>query len=121
MWAMAWWNLVIKGVLSGTIIVASSEIAQRSTLFGALVISLPVASILAIIWLYRDTADLELVSEYAGNILWLVLPSMMLFFVLPAMLRAGWEFWPAIGAGMFATILAYAIGIWISQSFAAPS
>lgn len=111
----------MKGVLSGTIIVASSEIAERSALYGALIISLPIASILAVIWLYRDTGNLQQVADYAGNILWLVLPSMMLFLVLPTLLRAGWDFWPAMGAGMFATVLAYAIGIWISQSFAAPS
>ena len=112
---MALWNLAIKGVLSGTVIVVSSEIAQRSTLYGALVISLPIASILAMIWLYHDTADLELVGDYASNILWLVLPSMMLFLVFPTLLRGGWNFWPAMGVGIFATVVAYAIGMWMTQ------
>ncbi len=70
---------MVKGVLSGTIIVASSEIAERSALYGALIISLPIASILAVVWLYHDTGDLGQVADYAGSILWLVLPSLVLF------------------------------------------
>ncbi|HJN54963.1 MAG TPA: DUF3147 family protein [Candidatus Poseidoniales archaeon] len=118
---MAWWNLVVKGVLSGTIIVASSEIAERSALYGALIISLPIASILAVVWLYHDTGDLGQVADYAGSILWLVLPSLVLFIVLPGLLRAGWEFWPALGAGIVATVITYVIGMWLAQSMGTPT
>jgi hypothetical protein len=45
-----------KAALSGLIAALVSEIAKRSPAFGALVASLPLISILAVIWLWRDTA-----------------------------------------------------------------
>ena len=49
--------LVVKALLSGVIVMAVSEIARRSPAFGALVASLPLVSLLGIIWLWRDTHD----------------------------------------------------------------
>ena len=48
--------LVVKALLSRVTIMAVSEIARRSSAAGALVASLPLVSLLAIIWLWRDTA-----------------------------------------------------------------
>ena len=48
---MDWLNLLGKGLFSGAVIVAASEIAKKSTIFGALVISLPLASIMSMTWL----------------------------------------------------------------------
>jgi len=47
--------LIAKAALSGLIIAVVSEIAKRSPAFGALVVSLPLVFILAVIWLWRDT------------------------------------------------------------------
>ena len=54
---MDWVNLAGKGLFSGAVIVTASEIAKRSAVFGALVISLPLASIMSMTWLYNDTED----------------------------------------------------------------
>ena len=114
---MDWLNLLGKGLFSGAVIVAASEIAKKSTIFGALVISLPLASIMSMTWLYNDTKDKTQVADYAESILWLVLPSMVLFLLLPILLRRDWEFEAAMGAGILLTIVAYAIGISISKYF----
>lgn len=112
---MDWLNLLGKGLFSGAVIVAASEIAKKSTIFGALVISLPLASIMSMTWLYNDTKDKTQVAEYAESILWLVLPSMVLFLILPVLLRRDWEFEAAMGAGILLTIVAYAAGIAFSK------
>ena len=115
---MDWVNLAGKGLFSGAVIVAASEIAKRSAVFGALVISLPLASIMSMTWLYSDTEDTAQVADFAESILWLVIPSMLLFVVLPFLLRRGWGFEVAMAVGIVATIIAYGLGVWAAQSFA---
>ena len=83
---MSWLNLLGKGLFSGAVIVTASEIAKKSTVFGALVISLPLASIMSLTWLYNDTKDTAQVADFAESILWLVIPAMLLFMILPYLL-----------------------------------
>ena len=85
----------VKILVSAVLIVLISEIAKRNTLFGALVASLPVTSLLAFIWLYLDTGDSARIAALSTGVFWLVLPSLAFFVVLPLALRAGWAFPPA--------------------------
>jgi hypothetical protein len=59
--------LVVKALLSGVIAMAVSEIGRRSPAFGALVASLPLVSLLAIIWLWRDTRDTARIAAHAQS------------------------------------------------------
>ena len=109
---MNWLGLAGKGIFSGAIVVAASELAKRSTVFGAAVISLPITSILALYWLNKETGDTAQVADFAESIIWLVIPSIALFIALPFLLRRGWDFEPAMAVGVLVTILCYGIGIW---------
>lgn len=102
----------IKAILSGVLIALISEIARRSPGFAALVASLPLVSILGMIWLWRDTGNTGRIASHAEATFWLVLPSLPMFLALPWMLRRGWEFWPALGAGCLLTIGLYALMLW---------
>ena len=113
---MDWVNLAGKGLFSGAVIVTASEIAKRSAEFGALLISLPLASIMSMTWLYNDTEDTAQVADFAESILWLVIPSMLLFLILPFLLRRGWGFETSMALGIVATIVAYGAGIWAAQA-----
>jgi hypothetical protein len=95
--------LILKAGLSGIIIVAVSEIAKRSPAFGALVASLPLVSVLAIIWLWRDTGDSVRIANHAEATFWYVLPSLPMFLAFPYMLRHGIGFWPALCAALALT------------------
>ena len=105
--------LVIKAVLSGVIVMIVSEVAQRSPGVGGLIASLPLVSILGILWLWRDTADLERIASHAESTFWFVLPALPMFLVLPTMLRRGVEFWTALGASCVLTMVLYAVTIWL--------
>lgn len=107
--------LVVKVLISAVIIVAASEIAERSTLLGGLVASLPLTSLLAMIWFYRDTGDVERVAQLATSILWLIVPSLSLFILLPILLRRGIQFYPALGASILATSVAYVLTLGIAR------
>lgn len=99
--------LLLKAALSGLIIAAVSEIARRSPGFGALVASLPLVSLLGMMWLWRDTHEPERLAAHAEATFWFVLPSLPMFLLVPAMLRRGVGFWPALAAGCLLTIGLY--------------
>jgi hypothetical protein len=105
----------IKTLVSALIIVAVSELAKRNTLLGALVASLPLTSLLAFIWLYLDTHDSARVAALSLDILWLVIPSLALFLVMPWLLRLGWGFWSSLAAGIVATAIGYGIVLWLQR------
>lgn len=108
----------VKCVLSGIIIAVVSEVAKRSPAFGALIVSLPLVSLLGILWLWRDTGDSERIAGHAEATFWYVLPSLPMFLVLPAMLRAGLGFWPAMAACCLLTVVLYVITAWAVARFA---
>lgn len=101
------WQLAVKVVITAIVIVAVSEIAKRSSLWGAVLASLPLTSVLAFVWLYVETGNTETIASLAHNIFWLALASLPLFLVLPLLLRAGWSFWLSLGAACAITAGAY--------------
>jgi hypothetical protein len=102
----------IKALLSGVIIATVSEVAKRYPAIGALILSLPLISILAFIWLWRDTGDEERIAALAQSTFWFVLPTLPMFLALPALLRGGMGFWPALGLSCLMTLLLYAAMVW---------
>jgi uncharacterized membrane protein (GlpM family) len=67
--------LVLKAAVSGVLVMIISEVARRSPGVGGLIASLPLVSVLAIIWLWRDTADVERIASHAEATFWYVLPT----------------------------------------------
>ena len=114
---VAWLEWLGKGALSGAIVVTASEIAKKSSIFGALIVSLPLVSILSLFWLYNDTKDTAKVADFAEGILWLVIPALSLFIILPFLLRRNWSFEAAMAVGITITIIAYAIGMYTASQF----
>jgi hypothetical protein len=98
---------IVKSLISGVLIALISEIARRSPGFGALVASLPLVSILGVIWLWRDTGDAVRIADHMQATIWFVLPSLPMFVLVPLLLRSGVGFWIALAAGCALTILLY--------------
>jgi hypothetical protein len=110
----------LKAVLSGLLIAAISEIARRSPGFAALVAALPLVSILAVVWLWHDTADPHRIATHLEATFWYVLPSLPMFLVIPALLRQGFGLWPALGLGSALTILLYLLLLWLAPRLHLP-
>ena len=98
---------VIKFAISAALIVGISEISKRSSFLGGLLGSLPFVSLLAFVWLYRDTHDTAKVAVLSTSIFWLVLPSLALFIVLPVLLKRGVAFYPALGMAVVVMLACY--------------
>ena len=109
--------LLAKVAITAVLVVAISEVAKRSSLIGALLASLPLTSILAFVWLYVESGSTEKVAALSGSILWLVLPSLVLFLVLPWCLRLGWGFWLSLAAAALATAGAYGLMLMFARRF----
>jgi hypothetical protein len=109
--------LVTKAAISGVIIAIVSEVAKRNPGWGALIASLPLVSILAMMWLWRDTGDAGRLAAHAEATFWFVLPSLPMFLLVPFMLRHGTGFWISLAAGCALTAALYALTAAIMPRF----
>jgi len=107
----------IKIIISAVLIVVISEIAKRNSIFGALIASLPIISILAMIWLYADTKNIEAVSTLAKDIFWLVIPSLVFFATFPLLIKYKLNFYGAVSISAGLTILAYALTLFLLRQY----
>ena len=98
---------VIKLLLSSGIIVIVSEIAKKNTFIGGLIASIPLVSVMAMVWLYIDTKDIENINALSKSILWMVVPSLALFISLPVLLKSGVNFYISMGISILVTMGCY--------------
>ncbi len=98
---------LLKLVITSVLIFAISEIGKKNSLVGAVLASVPLVSVLAMVWLYIDTRDAEKVAALAGSIFWLVIPSLILFISLPLLLRHGVNFYLSLALSIGLTVCGY--------------
>ncbi|MDC1287632.1 DUF3147 family protein [Gammaproteobacteria bacterium] len=108
---------VIKIAITTVLVVAISEIAKRSTLVGAILASVPLVSVLAMTWLYIDTKDVTKVSNLSTAVFWLVIPSLVLFLALPALLKQGLNFYLSTSISIGLTAACYWIMLSVLKHF----
>ena len=97
---------LVKVAISALVIALASELAKRDSFWGALLVALPLTSILAVSWLYAETRDNLLVTRFARDI-FLLVPGSLLFLlplVLETKTRLG--FLPNLLAGLVLLALA---------------
>ena len=97
----------LKILLSAAIIVAVSELAKRSTLLSGVLASLPLTSLLAFIWIYLESGEVSKIAQLSTEIFWLVIPSLVLFLLLPLCLKLGLGFWLSLLTASLGTALCY--------------
>ena len=97
----AFWT---RALLSGLIIALASTIARRQPNLGALIVALPLVSVLSMIWLWHDAPDPQNMARYIQSTFWYFLPTMPMFLVMPWLLRRGVDFWPTLAVGCLLTI-----------------
>ena len=102
---MGW--LLTKALVSGLIIAAVSEIAKRFPAWGALIASLPLVSILAMLWLWHERPDRANMAHHSEATFWFVLPSLPMFLLMPVLLRSGVGFWVSLAIGCALTVALY--------------
>jgi len=109
--------LILKTLISAIIIVVVSEIAKRYTWTAAIIVSLPLTSLLAFVWLYWDTKDTQKVIELSYSTIVMSIPSFVFFIVLPLLLKFKQNFIFSIIISILSTALAYIIFMFIVKKF----
>ena len=82
---MTWY--IIKIVITASIIVVVSEISKRIPLLGSMIASLPLVSVLGMIWIFQETKETQKLITHAEGTFWYVLPSLPMFLLMPWMMR----------------------------------
>lgn len=100
-------DLVLKGTIAGVIVAAALAAQERSTALAAILVSLPLTSIIALAVLWVDTGSRREVTDLSWAILLIVVPSVVLFIALPLLLRAGVHFWIALPLACAIMAVAY--------------
>lgn len=97
----------LKVGISALVIVMIAEIAKRNTAAAALLAAVPLTSLLAFMWMRIEGAEPARIAELSVQIFWLVLPSLVLFLLLPLLIRLGLDFWLSLAASVAATAASY--------------
>ena len=109
--------LLAKYAITAFIIVMASEVAKRTDRWGALISSLPFVTIMIMTWLYFEKQGSEKIAAHALYTFWFVLPTLPMFLVMPWMLRQGIGYGWSLLAGVFVTLVCFAIAAWVGKSF----
>lgn len=110
-------HLAIKALISGMLIAIASTLARRYPGFGALIASLPLVSVLGMLWLWNDKPDPANMAAHAEATFWYVMPSLPMFLLIPVLLRHGYDFWISLTLGCCLTIALYGAMTWIGPRF----
>ena len=115
---MGWTFDTGKIVLTALIIFSIAQVSERSTLMAAVLASIPIVSVLSMMMMYHEGQTAADISGFAKDIVWLVIPSLLLFIVMPWLIESrSWDFYPALAAGMACTISGYFLMVQMMDRF----
>lgn len=100
-------RLIIKVLLTSVLIVTIAEVGKRNSIMAAVYASLPLTTLLAMVWLYLDTYDTQKVSTLSWNVLIAVIPSHVFLIAFPILVKLGFNFWISLSVSILFTALAY--------------
>ena len=112
---MVWY--ITKVFISAGIIVVISEISKKLPLLGSLIASLPLVSVLGMIWMYGETKDLVRIADHAEGTFWYVIPSLPMFLLMPYTLSKGFDFWQSLGISVICTFVCFIFIVIIAKKF----
>lgn len=108
---------VVKILVTAALIVVVNKVQLFSDRLSALLIALPLTSVIAMIWMHQGGQTADRVANHAEGTFWFVLPTLPMFLVLPWMLRHGWSFWGALAANCALTVGVFWLTVVILRRF----
>jgi len=96
----------IKIIVSLVIIVACSQIGKRFPSLGGLIATMPLTSLLVMLWLWADApGDYRLMEGYTRGVLWGIIPTVLFFLVAHFLFRRHLP---------LSVVLAASFGVWLA-------
>ena len=115
---MAWAFDAGKIILTALIIFSIAQISEKSTLMAAVLASIPIVSVLSMMMMFHEGQTALEISSFAKDIVWLLIPSLLMFIVMPWLIESrSWEFYPALAAGLTCTVTGYFLMIQAMEKF----
>ena len=105
-----WWN-VVRGLIAALVVVAVAELSERYPRAGALLLTLPIVSIIAFVMAWTQHRDMAVISRLAKETLVLVPLGLPVFVPLALAVRLGLGFGVALTLGVLLASLL--IGLWV--------
>ena len=105
----------LKVLIAALVMAGVTELASRHTLIAALLASLPLTTILAFSWIYYENRDANTIITLSYSMLWLILPSSLIFVLLPAFLKAGMKFELALPLSCVIMAAVYPFVLWLQK------
>ena len=106
-----------KLLVSALVILFVNKIQLVNDRVSALLIALPLTSLIAMIWMRHAGQSSERLANHAEGTFWFVLPTLPMFLILPWMLRHGWGFWVALVANCLLTVGFFWLAVVLLRKF----
>ncbi len=106
-----------KIFLSALIIVVVNKVQLFNDRLSALLIALPLTSLVAMIWMHQAHQSSERLANHAEGTFWFVLPTLPMFLIIPWMLRHGWGFWTTLAANCVITVILFWLTVVVLRRF----
>ena len=117
---MGWAFDAAKILLTALIIFSVAQVSERSTLMAAVLASIPIVSVLSMMMMFHEGQSAIEISQFAKDIVWLVIPSLLIFIVMPWLIEAKqWDFYPALAAGLACTVTGYFVMVQVLKNLIA--
>ena len=100
---------LIKILVSAVIIATVTKLSEKTPVGGALLKSLPLTSLLVFFFMKYEGRTNDEIRQMSWDILYLVIPSLILFIVFPILLGKGWGFYSSLLVSTIVMSLGYVI------------
>ncbi len=107
--------IITKYLATAFIVVLVSEIAKKSDKLGALISSLPLVTIMVLLWLYFEKQSIEKIAYHAYYTFWYVLPTLPMFLIIPKLLQNGMSFIVSLFIGIGVTFINFIIIVFVGR------
>lgn len=108
--------LFVKIVISALLIAFATEVARYNRILAAMIISLPLTSVISFVWIFLDLKDTDKLSKMSMDIFWLVFLSLPFFLAFSYLLRMQYSFWMALGLSCLLLMILY-LGVMFLRSY----
>ena len=107
--------MIVKAQISAVVIVAVAESSGRVPRLGALLLTLPIVSILAFIMTWNKDHEMSTITQLARETLVLVPLGLPFFMPFAFANRTGMTFWPSFALGVILASLTIGAWFWIGK------
>ena len=115
---MGWTFDAGKILLTALIIFSIAQVSERRTLMAAVLASIPIVSVLSMMMMFHEGQSALEISAFARDLVWLLIPSLLMFIVIPWLIESrSWDFYPALAAGLACTVSGYFLMVQAMEKF----